>query len=124
MVTITIDEGKRAYQPGEIISGKLTWQLPEPADSAELRLFWFTQGKGDEDVEIVERMQAQPAQRGELSFRFTLPGSPYSFSGKLISLTWAIEGIIGDEHYREEFVLSPTGREIVIAKAGGDEGAP
>src|ERR1043166_4380135 len=43
-----------------------------------------------------------------------LPESPYSFSGKLISLVWALELVAepSKEVIRREFVLAPGGEEV------------
>jgi len=54
-------------------------------------------------------------------FRFRLPEGPYSFSGKLISLLWAIEVVAspGDMAGRAGIVVSPSGREVVIGRPEG-----
>ena len=42
-------DGVLAYYPGEEVTGRVTWALPDgstPAGAAELRLYWFTTGKG------------------------------------------------------------------------------
>ena len=46
MSTLRIDVGgtPRGYRPGEKISGRVAWQVDEPPQSAELRLFWYTSG--------------------------------------------------------------------------------
>jgi hypothetical protein len=48
------------------------------------------------------------------SFRFRLPESPYSFSGKLISLTWALELVAepSKELARQEITLAPGGEAV------------
>jgi hypothetical protein len=104
-------------QPGESVEFSALWALQKSPAAVEARLFWFTRGKGTEDVEIVAALQApSPGPAGEHVFRFTLPPSPHSFSGRLISLTWAVELIAGRASARCEFVLAPDGREIVLAK--------
>jgi hypothetical protein len=91
-------------------------------EQLELRLFWYTKGKGDRDVQIVDsRAWANPALQERRDFRFTLPRAPYSFSGKLISLIWALELVeprTGEEA-RVEFVMAPTGREILLHAGEG-----
>ena len=56
----------------------------------------------------------EPGACGSKDFAFPLPEGPYSFSGKLISLIWAMELTVspGSETLRREITLSPTGREI------------
>ena len=57
-----------------------------------------------------------PQLRDERLFSLALPRQPFSFSGKLISLEWALELIVepGSNVARETFVLSPTGSEVVL----------
>lgn len=82
------------------------------------RLFWYTRGKGTQDVVVVqEETFPAPGAQDERKFSFRLPAGPYSFSGRLISLLWAVEVVVqpGDESGRTEFTVSPTGDEIRIA---------
>ncbi len=83
----------------------------------EIRLFWYTKGKGTEDAQIVAATLIVPnVQQGSQEFNFILPKHPYSFSGKLISLIWAIEFIVEPsvESVRKEFVMAPNAIEILI----------
>jgi hypothetical protein len=120
MSTLRIDTGAtRAYKPGETISGRVTWQVDTAPESAELRLFWYTRGKGTQDVENVNSVVFQtPQMNDERTFSLTLPREPYSFSGKLISLVWALELIVepGSNVERQEFVLSASGTEVVLGE--------
>lgn len=110
------------WLPGATLSGVARWRLPSPAAVLELRLFWYTRGKGTQDVAIVQTIPL-PASRvqGEHSFQIELPEGPYSFSGRLISLIWALELVAepGNRAARVEFVLSPTGEEILIGPQAG-----
>jgi hypothetical protein len=88
---IEVAGGRVAFDPGEELNGIVKWS-GEPAASLELRLFWFTRGKGTEDVGIVENVRfEQPLAEGERSFRFRLPPAPYTCSGRLVSVVWALE---------------------------------
>jgi len=110
---------RTAYKPGETLVLSVSWALPVKPASLEVRLFWFTRGKGTEDVEVVATETiAANAPAGEASVQFALPAAPYSFSGKLISLLWAAELVAepGARSTRFEFALSPTGAEIVLGK--------
>jgi hypothetical protein len=114
---IDISGGRRPCKPGESISGRVTWQVDGPPQSAELRLFWYTSGKGTQDVETVDTIPfPAPQATDDRSFTLRLPRQPYSYSGKLISIAWALELIVepGANVAREEFVMSPTGSEIVL----------
>jgi hypothetical protein len=108
---------RRAFQPGESVEGRVSWTV-NGASSAEVRLFWYTRGKGTEDVGLVDTVAfPDPQTTDQRTFRFVLPDAPYSFSGKLVSIVWAIELILepGPSVERREFVMSPTGREVVVA---------
>jgi hypothetical protein len=112
----TVD-GRLSFLPGEMVEGVASWHLDAPPESVELRLFWYTEGKGDQDVQVVETVPfGQPEADDRRSFRVRLPREPYSFSGKLISLTWALEVVAepGSRAGRLALVVSPTGREILL----------
>jgi len=116
-LTIQLEPDKTAFRPGDRAAGTVSWQLEDQPKQVELRLLWYTQGKGDEDAGLVETMTfAQPGQADRRSFHFTLPAAPYSFSGSLISLTWALELSTqpGDQCERREITMTPTGHEILL----------
>jgi hypothetical protein len=95
MLKIEIRDGGSWFKPGETIAGTASWHLDEEGESIEARLFWFTQGKGARDVEIVAaRHMARPERTGTMAFELEVPRGPYSFSGKLITLAWAIELVV------------------------------
>jgi hypothetical protein len=112
-------DNRTEFRPGEEILGAAGWQLAQSPKSVEVRLFWYTRGKGTEDVEVVETVRFDNPQREEARpFRFTVPAEPYSFSGKLISLIWALElvALPGKESARLDLTISPTGKEILLNK--------
>ena len=114
---IELADGRTAFKPGESVDGRVSWTV-NGATSAELRLFWYTRGKGTEDVGLVDTVAfPDPQTTDQRTFRFALPEAPYSFSGKLISIIWAIELILepGPSVERREIVMSPSGREVVVA---------
>lgn len=105
------------YVPGQEISGRVSWTLDSAPDRIELRLFWFTDSDGANDVGIVDRIVMNgPSQYGSRGFSFTLPQGPYSFKAKHVSLFWALEAVAlpSKEFYRLLFALSPTGDPIVL----------
>ncbi len=114
---IELDGGRTEYRPGGALTGTVRWLFDDRPVKVELRLFWYTRGKGDEDTGLADSMAFEsPAPSEARTFRFTLPNGPYNFSGKLISLIWAVEAVAepGDHVARVEITLSPTGREIVL----------
>jgi hypothetical protein len=96
-VEIATADHRTTFEPGQAIEGSVAWSLPEaPPASAELRLFWYTEGKGDQDVGVVEVVPfAQPSSNDRRNFRVRAPATgPLSFEGTLITLRWALELIV------------------------------
>jgi hypothetical protein len=114
ILDIRVRDSQTEFPPGEAIEGSASWQLDRSAEALELRLIWWTAGKGDMDasIEDTRRFEA-PGTSGNSNFRFALPDAPYSFSGRLITLSWALELVVmpGEEATRYEFSLSPDGKE-------------
>jgi len=119
-LSIHFREDKKTFAPGQAVHGAIQWSLETQPHSLELSLFWYTAGKGTRDVGVVDTLTVdRPGSFGSKDFSFTLPAGPFSFSGRLVSVIWALELTCseGKETVREEIVVSPTGREIVL----GDE---
>lgn len=118
MFKITLDDPQAAYLPGQQIGGRVNWtDVQADSDRIEVRLIWHTAGKGDQDVEIVDSVETvQPKTNGELRFNFVAPQRPYSFSGRLITLTWAIEALVfpSREAEQAELMISSDGREVIL----------
>jgi hypothetical protein len=115
-LSLHLDEGRRAFAPGDRLRGTASWALPGTPALVEVRLYWKTAGKGTTDLQVVAVTGAAASARGELRFDFRLPETPHSFSGRLISLVWAVELVVepGDESCREEIVVAPGGRALVL----------
>ncbi len=126
-IRVELDGGRSAYRPGDEVAGTVSWDLGDEApESAEVRLAWYTRGRGDRDSEVVAAQALEaPAPAERRSFRFRLPDGPYSFSGKLISLVWTVEAVVEPESRagRVELVVSPTGEEILLHPEPAAEGA-
>ena len=108
------------FDPGAEIACRVIWDLEEDIDWFELRLVWNTSGKGDRDLKIVKTVRLDTeSSRGDQEVALTLPWGPYSFSGKLISIIWAVELVAFPSHdsVREEFVMGPGGREVVVTNS-------
>jgi hypothetical protein len=114
-VKIETDEGRTTFFPGDRVSGSVEWELEAEPRSVELRLFWYTSGKGDQDVGVAAVVPFEgPGARDRRGFEARLPLQPYSFSGALITVSWALEVIVepGSRAERLDLVVSPTGAEI------------
>lgn len=112
---IEIEGGRSVFAPAEEIRGVARWSLEAAPDSIAVRLFWYTEGKGDQDVGVVDTMAREsPGAEGDMRFSFAAPPAPSSFSGRLISLIWALEVVVqpGGGAARREVLLSHTGSEI------------
>jgi hypothetical protein len=119
---ILLRDEQRNFHGGETVEGVAGWRLEKAPKSVEVRLFWFTRGKGTEDVGLVSQMRFDAPQKEEgRKFSFTLPAEPWSFSGQLVSLIWALELVAepGGHTARVELVVSPTGQEILLHQNAG-----
>ncbi len=122
MITVETRDGVTSFRPGDDVSGRAWWQLDRPPGDVVARLFWYTQGKGTQDVVVVqEETFPAPGGQDQRKFSFRLPEGPFSFSGRLISLIWAVEVVAlpGDESGRVEIVVSPTGDELRLPAEAG-----
>jgi hypothetical protein len=112
---IELADDRTAFEPGAEIRGRAFWKLDAAVHAIELRLFWFTRGKGTEDAVVVDSVRFdQPREDDSGTFRFKLPEAPYSFSGKLISLIWSLELVTQPrgEVARTEIVVAPGAQEV------------
>jgi hypothetical protein len=117
MLKIETNANKQNYLPGEEIQGTITWSLESSPNALELRLFWFTQGKGIQDVAVANSLRFDTlGNQGHREFRVKFPEAPYSFAGKLIALNWALELIAepSGENARLELVMSPEREQILL----------
>jgi hypothetical protein len=114
---IDLADGNEIRQPNAPVGGEIAWRLDRPVEALELRLFWYTEGRGDRDVGIARTLRIDaPGAIGAQPFELELPSGPYSFSGPLISLVWALELIAspGDLAVRREIVVGPKRHEVVL----------
>lgn len=117
MLQLGLRENRTAYAPGEELAGAALWELDAAPTLAEVRLVWSTKGKGTEDAAVVATVPFAAPQAGDTRpFSIRLPASPYSFSGKLISLLWAVELVLqpGNLHQRIEIVVAPGHAEVLL----------
>jgi len=117
---INLADQRTAYAPGDEIIGTVHWADGDAPHTLELRLFWFTQGKGTQDVGVVQRLHIPELTDSE-SHPFTLraPAAPPSCSGKLVSICWALELVATPAASvpRATLVIAPGGRELRLGNA-------
>src|SRR3954465_3126980 len=119
-------DGVTAFLPGETVEGTVGWHFDAPARSVELRLLWYTEGKGDQDVGVVASVPlANPGMDEIRPFQIRLPAGPYSFSGRLISLVWALGAWPGPGSRAERLpiTVSPTRQEILLGTGAAVAGS-
>ena len=114
-ITISTRDGQTAFSPGDPLDVTVEWQLPEVPRAISVRLVWYTRGKGDTDICVADEQRfenPQSFQRRDCTFQ--LPEAPFSFSGKLVSLVWAIEVLAepSDESARLDIIIAPGGKEV------------
>ncbi|MCP3982084.1 MAG: hypothetical protein GY716_22490 [bacterium] len=114
---IRIRDSRTAFRPGETVSGSAHWTLRKEADWLEVRLLWYTDGKGDRDTETVDRRTVtRPHAEGSHEFSLRLPEGPYSHHGRYVSILWAVE-LVAHRHrnaVRVDLVLDP---DAVVAES-------
>jgi hypothetical protein len=116
-ISIELKDGKTSYQPGEKIRGELEWELAQEVPDITINIFWYTEGIGDQDSEVAttEVIKA-PLQNDRQSFEIELPMAPYSYSGQISALKWAIEATAMKGKIKDvkEFSMTPGNREIIL----------
>jgi hypothetical protein len=91
-MNIILRRDKTDFAPREVVEGTLQWRLGNQPQRIDVSLLWYTSGKGTQDVGAIETLAIEePNSVGQRDFAFTLPDGPYSFSGKLVSVAWAVE---------------------------------
>ncbi|GHC55629.1 hypothetical protein [Roseibacillus persicicus] len=103
------------HQPFQELTGRVRITGSLPAKKMELRVFWFTRGRGDEEAKVLHRQEISPHD-SLVPFAWKLPPAPYSFAGKLITLAWAVEVVDEKEQSLDlvPFLLSPSGEEMQL----------
>jgi len=119
-LSVETTDGRTGFEPGDETEVELQWELDEPAKAVELRVVWNTAGKGTTDVQVVkvERIE-DPSLSERRRMKLTLPRSPYSYSGRLVSIVWALElvALPKEESARLEIVIGPGEREVSLVEA-------
>ncbi len=119
-VKLTLIDDRTYFEPGANLQGQVAWSFDSEPDRLELRLFWYTEGRGTQDVAIVDlKALEEPGMNGSRNFTFRLPEAPYSFSGKLISLKWALEAIAEPESLVERVELLMGPRPVEVSPGDG-----
>lgn len=114
---LTLMDGRSAFSPGEDITGTIRWSAEQAPAWLELRLFWYTEGKGTQDIGVARSERfSDPGPQGERPFRMRAPAHPQSCSGRLVSVRWALELVSADDQpvVKVDLVIAPGAREITL----------
>ncbi len=117
MLRVDLDGDEAAFRPGGILTGRIVWELSQTPREIEAYLAWATEGKGDEDGDmVVEQTWIPSAASGIQPFRWQLPRGPLSLDGNLIRIRWSIECSTTkpDEDTTVPIILSHLQRPIVL----------
>lgn len=119
ILRLRIGEPGDRIRPCSSLEVEASWHLDGSDERVELNLLWHTRGRGSQDVEVVQSMElvsACPGASGGRSCTLRIPEGPCSFSGKLITLAWALElvALPSREVERMDLVVSPERDEIDI----------
>jgi hypothetical protein len=114
----TVDE-EIAFNPGDEVRVRVTWDMPNTPERIDLSLGWHTMGKGDRDESVSEKIELDDVgQEQSIELRITLPDGPYSFSGQLISLIWSLQAVArpSGETATHEIVVAPGKMEVQLTE--------
>jgi hypothetical protein len=94
-ISIRLRSEQLRYRPGDTIIGTVAWTTERPPAAVEMRLFWFTSGVSPQQVGVASRLAIPaPTSVESREFEFVLPEKPWSFQGRLVALTWALEAVV------------------------------
>ncbi|NLH17307.1 MAG: hypothetical protein GX455_12075 [Phycisphaerae bacterium] len=114
---VQTDGNQADYRPGDIVRGVIRWQYDTRPGRIELRLIWFTEGPGPDDVKIVDTLvQEDPLPADACVFQFRLPDGPFSYNGNSFRVRWALELLAPGRKdcVRLNVIVSPTNQPITV----------
>lgn len=129
MVQMRIDltGGRSGFEPGEIITGTARWEgAAHGVREAEIQLIWTTSGYGDPESCVAASMGfVNPMAQDQRPFQLRLPRTPYSMSGRLLAIDWAVRLMInrGAAMDRQPILVGPGGRATPLHR-DRDQKAP
>ena len=117
-MTIDLHINKEHYLPNETLRGSITYKNVNREEKLILILYWYTTGMSELDTHKHLTLDfSPPSESGQQEFFIQLPNHPYSFSGKLITLTWALKlsRINSEMAIIKKIFISPiNGKEIQL----------
>ena len=124
-ISIHLHDDRTSFAPGGTITGEVRWnELRVSGDTViSLELAFRTEGKGTSQREVFDELE-WPITMADGSEAFTIeaPNWPWSFSGKLVSVLWALDAWQGNEHAESvQVTISPNGDEMDLYRYDIDE---
>jgi hypothetical protein len=109
-IAASLTDDRTTFRAGERVEGRALWVFANAPESVEVRLFWHTSGKGDDEIGVVATHRVDmPSAAGDDAFALDLPTRPWSWHGKLVSLDWALEVVAqpGEQVFRIDLDVRP-----------------
>lgn len=97
-INIFLDSKDYIYHPGDCLTGsyRILDVETDQINSVELSVLWHTEGKGDEDMTVID-YHALSRQREDwinphnpVKIETTLPSAPLSYEGQIIKIRWLV----------------------------------
>lgn len=114
MLMLQLASGSTQVHPGETLRVLAMVDSPEPWTVRELtlRLLWYTEGKGDRDVGVVQNIPlAEKGQTIAGSFQreeiLTPPPMPWSYNGRVLKIGWMVQLEASGRGFRTKVVEMP-----------------
>jgi hypothetical protein len=110
----------RSFEPGASIEVDTAWDLDTQPRAIELRVVWNTRGRTIQDIRIVDTVSLDVSKCERQRVPLTLPRAPYSFTGKYVSLIWALELVVlpSQDSARFPITIGPGGKEVHLGFGG------
>jgi len=97
-IIIRLDGNGRVYRPGETLAGDYWIESLAAGQlkAVEVSVLWHTEGKGDEDMAVLEFWRRDADDGREIDpgrperFSTTLPNSPLSYEGQIVKIRWCV----------------------------------
>ncbi len=123
-VSIRFDDPDRVYAPGDVLLGEYMFNdlESELVKSVEASILWFSEGKGDEDMAVLDfrRFCADDGAPMNVDrptrFEAKLPNSPLSYDGRIVYIRWCVRvrailrrgrDVLGEKEFRLGDVKPP-----------------
>jgi hypothetical protein len=131
LVSLSFFQKQRVFSPGAVLSGEFQIDAvrPEQLAAVELSVLWYTEGKGEEDLDVhyFERRERDgdgpPLLHVLRRFETVLPGSPLSYQGAIVKINWCVRVrlyLTGEQEYVEDFPFH-LGETIDPKPSGSDD---